>query len=123
MNSSDTPPANRLCRLLGSSRSIWSRYFAVSPIHNLRITPPSGRTSCIPRSPDTAFVRLCRDLQDISSVAASRRTNVFSRARRIQVSNSYDYVVRCKKLARRSIEQHAYIPYTHGLYLRLFKDG
>jgi hypothetical protein len=26
-------------------------------------------------------------------------------------------------LARRSIEQHAYIPYTHGSYLRLFEDG
>ena len=27
--------------------SMCSRYLSVSPIHNLRITPPSGRTSCI----------------------------------------------------------------------------
>jgi len=40
-------PPNRLRRLGGSRRSRCSRYWSVSPIHNLRITAPSGRTSSI----------------------------------------------------------------------------
>src|SRR5579885_743356 len=55
MKSSETPPANRLRRLSGSRRRMCSRYLAVSPIHSLRITPPSGRTSCITRAPDVAL--------------------------------------------------------------------
>src|ERR1700752_2593787 len=51
MNCSDTPPEKRLRRLCASRRSRWSRYLAVSPIHNLRTTPPSGRISFI-GSPD-----------------------------------------------------------------------
>src|ERR1700692_1635015 len=104
MKSSDTPPAKRLRRLSGSRRSTCSRYFVVSPIHNLRIMPPSGRTSCI-GSPDLVVVKTLL-------LASSPESRGPQRDRPSAESNHH--VVWRKSLTRQRIEQHAHIPYTHG---------
>ena len=115
MKSSDTPPANRLRRLSASRRSIWSRYLAVSPIHNLRITPPSGRTSCI-GSPD---IRRPTCRQDPPCSLPPRKLRRRNAPVSTRPPNRIHHVVWRRNLARRRIEQHAHIPYTHGLMQRL----
>src|SRR5580658_9924678 len=104
MNSSDTPPAKRLRLLSGSRRNTCSRYFAVSPIHNLRIMPPSGRTSCI-GSPDLVVGKTLL----LTSSPESRGLQSDHRS-----AESNHHVGWRESLTRQRIEQHAYIPYTHG---------
>src|ERR1700751_3894085 len=80
MNRSDTPPEKRLRRLCASRRSRWSRYLAVSPIHNLRTTPPSGRISFI-GSPDIIVIVDKTRLESASSLKAHEPES--TRAQRI----------------------------------------